>query len=197
MVGPKVLPRQGDVDLRLDRVSLQNLAVGPQRRLVRDGMSPWVRWYYDVWEQLPQVRTGLFGRGVIALSESGNARVRSLPPVMGDDLVAAEAFTPSERSIVTEAEVTVWPPRTLGDLLRRRIRAVTGNAEADGAGLRSSEAVTSPRTLSATARRMPSLVPKLPVFVGVGIVARLGARRAIRRGDFETWRRDESSRARE
>ena len=48
--------------------------------------SPWperswsVRWYYDVWTQLPEVRRGLFGRGVVAVSEAGYARIAKLPP---------------------------------------------------------------------------------------------------------------------
>ncbi len=172
------------------------LAVAPERRVPRDGVSVWVRWYYDVWEQLPQVRAGLFGRGVIALSERGNARVRSLPALMGDDLIASEAFSPSERAIVPGAEVIVWPPRTLGDLLRRRVRAATGNAEADSAGLRSSTSVTSWGVLSEMARGKPSLIPKMLVFVGVGVASRIRARRAIREGDSTTWLRDDSSRVR-
>ncbi len=88
-----VFPRlfvDADVELSAESVdrlvsALSNdgvLAAAPERTIPRDGVSPLVRWYYDVWEQLPQVRGGLFGRGVIALSEAGNERVRRLP---GDD----------------------------------------------------------------------------------------------------------------
>ena len=35
--------------------------IGGQRRGDRDRSSRLVRWFYDVWEQLPQVRAGLFG----------------------------------------------------------------------------------------------------------------------------------------
>ena len=171
------------------------LAVAPVRVVPRSEMPRTVRWYYDVWELLPQVERGLFGRGVIALSERGNERVRGLPSVMGDDLVASEAFGDDERAIVAEATVVVHGPRTLTDLYRRRVRAVTGNTQADRAGLRSRTSVTSRSTLIHLATHQPRVLPKLPVFLGVGLAARLGARRAIRRGDFETWRRDESSRA--
>ncbi len=102
------------------------LAGGPERVLDLAG-RPWpVRWYYDVWVRLPEVRRGLFGRGVIGLSEAGFARVASLPPLLADDLVASLAFQPEERVIVPEARVVVHTPRTFRDLLRRRVRATMG-----------------------------------------------------------------------
>ncbi|KRD42985.1 hypothetical protein ASE38_01460 [Cellulomonas sp. Root930] len=171
------------------------LAAGPVRRVPREGIATLVRWYYDVWELLPQVRTGLFGRGVIALSEAGHARVRALPTMMSDDLVVSEAFSDRERTIVAEAVVVVHPPRTTRDLVRRRVRVATGNAQADAAGLRAPTATTGVRTLLGIAVEHPRAAPKLLVFVAVTLVARTQARRAVRRGDFNTWLRDESSRS--
>lgn len=170
------------------------LAAAPVRVVPRTELSPPVRWYYDVWERLPQVEEGLFGRGVIALSKPGNERVRALPSVMGDDLVASEEFTDGERAIVEEATVVVHGPRNVRDLYRRRVRAVTGNAQADDVGLRRSAARTSPARILQLAAEQPSIIPRLPVFLAITVAARVGARRAIRRGDFETWLRDESSR---
>lgn len=172
----------------------QALAAGPARHVPREGTSLLVRWYYDVWEQLPQVRTALFGRGVIAVSAEGYQRIRSLPALMGDDLAASDAFVPSERVLVPDAEVTVWPPRTVRDLLNRRVRAVTGNAEADVSGIRRRESITDLRSLSELTRQHPRLLVRMPVFLAVTAVARLRARRAIRLGDTKTWLRDESSR---
>ena len=102
------------------------LAAGPERVLALSGASWLVRWYYDVWARLPEVRSGLFGRGVIALSEAGHARVASLPPLLADDLAASLVFGPDERVIVPGARVVVHVPRTAGDLLRRRVRAAMG-----------------------------------------------------------------------
>lgn len=172
------------------------LAAAPERIVPRDGVSHLVGWYYDIWEQLPQVRSGLFGRGVIALSEAGNERVRALPSVMGDDLVASEEFTGDERVIVPEASVVVHPPRTMRDLHRRRIRAATGNAQADRVGLRRSSSITSPRTLVALVADQPSLLTRLPVFLGSALASRIAAARVVRTGDYDTWLRDESSRTR-
>lgn len=113
---------------------------------------------------------------------------------MGDDLVASEAFEPSERQVVENAHVLVVPPRRLSDLVRRRIRASTGNAQADQHRVRRSDSVTSLRTLWTLARERPRSTPKLAVFVGVALLALIGSRRAVRSGDFDTWLRDESSR---
>lgn len=170
------------------------LACAPTRSIPRDGMGWIVRWYYDVWERLPQVRDGLFGRGVIALSEPGMRRLRQLPPMMSDDLVMSEAFSDSERLVVEGALVTIFPPRKARDLLRRRIRAITGNYEADRAGLRSGHAKTSVGTLARLVQNDFRLAPKMAVFMAIWAISKLGSRRAIKSGDFTTWRRDESSR---
>ena len=83
---------------------------------------------------------------------------------MSDDLRMSEAFPPSERRVVAESEVVVRPPRNMGDLMRRRIRVNTGNAEMDNHGLRSAEAKTSVRGLLAMAAQPPILLPKIFVF---------------------------------
>jgi glycosyltransferase involved in cell wall biosynthesis len=172
------------------------LAAGPRRVLPTAGCTRLVRAYYRVWEALPQVRTGLFGRGVMVLSRTGQQRVDALPRVMSDDLAVSEAFEPHERRVVDEASVVVHPPRTVGDLLRRRTRVVTGNEQAGELGVRRPESRTTLRALVRLGVADPAVGLCLPVFVGVGLVARLRARRAIRAGDFDTWLRDDSSRLR-
>ena len=169
------------------------LATAPQRSIARSSVSAWVRWYYDVWQRLPQVRTSLFGRGVIALAPEGVERVAALPPLMSDDLAISDLFAPDERAIV-DASVVIRPPRTMADLLRRKMRSVTGNTQADQLGARRDESKTSVGVVVRLAVDEPRLIPKVPVFLTVSLVARLRARRAIRRADFTTWQRDESSR---
>ena len=171
------------------------LATAPRRDVPRAGCSRWVRWYYDVWESLPQVESGLFGRGVVALSEEAQARVTAMPRMLSDDLGMSDSFTGAERRIVSTAVAVVRPPRTIGDLLRRRIRVVTGNTQADRLGVRRPASRTSVRILLALAVSRPGLALRLPVFLGVHVAAHLGARHAVRSGDFTTWQRDESSRA--
>jgi hypothetical protein len=193
-----------DADVVLDRHSAETLlgaleapgvlAVGPRRFLAREGLNPLVRWYYDVWEQLPSAREGLFGRGVVGVSRAGHDRVSSLPPAMSDDLVFSEAFTPGERRVVEGAVSTVYPPRRVRDLVRRRIRVVTGVAQADAQDRRSEAAKTSWGDLRDVAVAHPGEAGKVLVFVAVTLWARLAAAGAVRRGDYSTWLRDESSR---
>ena len=200
-----VFPRlyvDADVELGAEDVKLlagamsdsSMLASAPSRRLEMAGVSWVVRWYYDVWLALPSVQAGLFGRGVIAVSEEGNRRFDSLPPSMSDDLVLSEAFGEVERRIVESALVVVRPPRTLADLLKRRVRVGTGNRQADAAGLREGQSRTDAGTLLALVRKQPRLSVKVPVFIAVWLVSSLAASRAAKRGDFDTWLRDESSR---
>lgn len=172
------------------------LAVAPERE-VATGRSSWpVRWYYDVWQQLPGVREGLYGRGVLAVTGEARERLRAVPDVMGDDLAASVAFASGERRVVPGTRVVVHPPRTVADLIRRRIRSVTATTQ-----LRRSlpTAVDSARTsradLLGILRRRPSDAPKLAVFLAITVVSRWRARRSVRAGDFTTWLRDESSRA--
>jgi hypothetical protein len=171
------------------------LAAGPQRVLALTG-APWpVRWYYDVWSRLPEVRSGLFGRGVIAVSQAGHERIASLPPVLADDLAASLVFAPEERVIVPGAEVVVHVPRTVGDLLRRRVRAAMGTDQVEQAeGGPDASARTSPADLLAMIRAEPRLAPRVAVFLAVAVIARRRARREVRRNQYSTWMRDESSR---
>jgi hypothetical protein len=156
---------------------------------------PWpVRWYYDVWTRLPEVRRGLFGRGVLAVSALGHARVAALPAVMADDLVISLAFAEPERVVVPDATVLIRPPRTAGDLLRRRVRVETGTSQLEHAGDRpAASARTSGRDLLAMLRAEPRLVVRMPVFLAFAVLARTRARRAVR-DDDPSWLRDESSR---
>jgi hypothetical protein len=171
------------------------LAAAPERVLALAG-RPWpVRWFYDVWTRLPEVRRGLWGRGVIALDESGQRRVAGLPPLLADDFAASLVFAPHEQSIVPGAHVVVHTPRTFGDLLRRRVRAATGIAQIERA--ERLPRIT-PRTrmsdLAAIIRSEPRMAMRVAFFLSVAVVARLRARRAVGRGDYSTWLRDESSR---
>ena len=188
----------GSADVRALASALEAgaLAAAPVRVIHREAAGMLVRAFYDVWEELPQVRDAPFGRGVVALSKAGVERVRDLPPMMSDDLAMTAAFTADERVIVPEARVGIWPPRTVRDLVRRRIRVYTGNEQFDQAAPRSDELTTSPRDLLAIVKRRPRMTPKLAVFAGVAVVSKIAARRRTRAGDYTTWLRDESSRAR-
>ncbi|MFE7168683.1 glycosyltransferase [Streptomyces sp. NPDC057616] len=179
------------------------LATAPERRIPLASCAWRVRAYYQVWQRLPAVREGLFGRGVIAVSKTGHARLAALPPLMADDLAASLAFTPGERRVVDTAQVVIQPPRTWPDLIRRRIRAAVSTAQVeqnqaeripDSGEAAETSARTSTADLKAMLRREPKLLPNVVVFLAAAVTARRGARKAIRAQDFGTWLRDESSR---
>lgn len=175
------------------------LAVGPERAWPADG-RPWtVRWFYDVWHQFPTVRGGLWGRGVVGVSQEAHERLRTLPPLLGDDLAASLAFPADRRRVVPEARAVVHPPRNLSALLKIRTRALVSTAQAaddpqlaDVAGADR----TSWRDLRNVALAAPPRnVPKVAWFLAITVVTRLRARKAVRAGDFQTWHRDDSSRS--
>jgi glycosyltransferase involved in cell wall biosynthesis len=171
------------------------LATAPERRIPLDGCAWRVRAYYRVWQQLPVVREGLFGRGVIAVSKAGHARIAALPPLMADDLAASLAFTPAERLVVGAAAVVVHPPRTWPDLINRRIRAAVSTTQVEQhRGPEEATARTSRADLITLLRGEPKLLPAVLVFVAAAVVARRKAQKAVRAQDFGTWLRDESSR---
>ncbi|WP_079191326.1 glycosyltransferase family 2 protein [Streptomyces sp. CB00455] len=173
------------------------LAAAPGRDIPLADCAWPVRAYYRVWQRLPAVREGLFGRGVIAVTAAGHARIAALPPLMADDLAASLAFGPGERRVVETARVVVHPPRTWSDLVRRRIRAATSCAELErvqGRTPAAPSARTGTADLRALLRSEPGLLPAVSVFVLAALAARAGARKAVRSGDFSTWLRDESSR---
>jgi glycosyltransferase involved in cell wall biosynthesis len=198
-----------DADVQIDPMSVRSLvaalaepgvhAVAPRRRLDRSGSSRLVRAYLDVWETLPAVRSGLYGRGVIGVDEEGVGRLHPRPRVMGDDLFVHHSFSDSERRIVDRAESLVLAPRTLTALRDRRVRAALGNSELVARGTGRSTPVTGTGTSSGTALvrfalQHPMESWKAVVFAWVTVAARQRARRMRRAGSTE-WLRDETSRA--
>jgi glycosyltransferase involved in cell wall biosynthesis len=171
------------------------LAAAPDRILDLVG-RPWtVRWYYDVWERLPEVRRGMFGRGVFGVNEAGYQRLVSLPQLLADDLAASLSFAPHERVIVPDARVIFHISRTFSDMLRRRVRAATGVAQIERTERApASVARTRMSDLIAIIRGDPRMAPRVVLFLSVTAIARLRSRRAVARGDYTTWLRDESSR---
>jgi glycosyltransferase involved in cell wall biosynthesis len=170
------------------------LAVAPGRQVVLERRPLTVRWYYQFWERLPVVQSGLFGRGVIGVNEAGKQRLGDVADVIGDDLMASVLFTEDERRVVSGSTVRVHAPRTGADLVRRRIRSATATAQVGQRTAAGDSARTRRADLVDVVRKDPAMALRLPVFLGVTAVSRARAKRRIRSGDFATWLRDESSR---
>ncbi|HEX7806392.1 MAG TPA: glycosyltransferase family 2 protein [Cellulomonas sp.] len=193
-----------DADVEVDAASLRALAAtldrpgieatGPVRILDRSGVSRPARWYYDVWEHLPGVRAGLFGRGVIAVSAEGHERIRALPEVMSDDLAISEVFDPDERTITSGAQVRVRPAATWRALVSRRVRVTIGTRQLTHAGMVRSDVQTSGRDLVRVGLAHPGLALRIPFFAATAVCVRASTRRRVRRGLGDVWVRDETSR---
>lgn len=174
------------------------LAVVPRRRLNTAG-RPWpVRGYFTINERLPAFRNGLFGRGMIALSEQGRARFDVFPAMIADDLFIDSLFSDAEKAELGDVEVVVEVPFTTRDLVRRLVRVRRGNAEmraAAAAGL--VDVRVRPADRRAWLREVlanPRLVPAAVPYVSITLVAALMARR--RRSGGTSWGRDDSTRNR-
>ena len=75
------------------------------------------------------------------------------------------------------------------------LRAVQGVAQIEqDAGVPDSSARTQLSDLIAMVREKPGMAPRVAVFLAVTAAARIRARRTVRRSDYSTWLRDESSR---
>jgi glycosyltransferase involved in cell wall biosynthesis len=200
-----VFPRlyvDGDVELDADGARAlvaslsdgRTLAAAPQRRLVLDHSTRAVRSYYRVWERLPVVRSGLFGRGVVALSAEGHRRLADRPEVLGDDLYVHSRFTAAECRIVPDAWSRVHGPRHSADLIRRRTRAAQGNVQLAVSGDAPTTTNGTARSLLQLARAEPRLLPHLPAFLGITAASRINRRLQQLAGRDQVWLRDESSR---
>jgi glycosyltransferase involved in cell wall biosynthesis len=172
-------------------------AVVPRRRVNTVG-RPWsVRAYLSINEKLPAFRNGLFGRGMIALSEQGRSRFDAFPTMIADDLFLDSQFSDAEKAEASDVEVVVQAPFTTRDLVRRLVRVRRGNAQlraAAAAGL--VDVAVRPADRWAWLREVVLANPRLILaalpYVAITLIAGLLARRPVTAG--QGWGRDESTR---
>ncbi|HET9654093.1 MAG TPA: glycosyltransferase [Kineosporiaceae bacterium] len=168
------------------------LAAAPRRVLDLSGCSWPVRAYYRMWEQLPSVQQGLFGRGAIAVSEAGHAALNGHAGVVNDD-GRADALLRERSVVVPQARVSVRCPRTTAALLRRRARTARGNTELRRLGTGATSTADTVREVVRIVLARPRLLPAAVVFAVLTVAGRFVGRRQRRRGST-AWGRDDSSR---
>lgn len=171
------------------------LAVAPTADINLSGCSWLVRKYYEIRSRLPASREGIGGSGVYALSEAGRSRFGQFPDVIADDTYVRLQFRPEERETLPWVKSTVFPPRTVFQLIAVRTRAYTGTFELVQRfpELRVNRGEANHRTLVALFTE-PQLWPGLFVYCCLNLVARCRAAIASRSG-VHLWQRDETSRA--
>jgi glycosyltransferase involved in cell wall biosynthesis len=171
------------------------LAVVPRRRVDTVG-RPWpVRAYFRINERLPAFRNGLFGRGLIALSEQGRDRFDAFPAMIADDLFIDSLFSDAEKAEASGVEVVVEAPHTTRALVRRLVRVRRGNAQLRAAvegGLVAAKVRSADRWawLHHVVLRDPRVAVAAIPYVMITLIAALLARREA----GNSWGRDESTR---
>jgi len=171
-------------------------AVVPRRRLDTT-QSTWpVRAYSAISERLPVFTAGLFGRGMITVSEEGRKRFDAFPTVIADDLFLDAQFRDDERAVATDVQVVVEAPRTTRDLLARLVRVRRGNTQLRAAAGQAGVPNTVRRSdrwswLRDVVLPHPWLFTAGVVYVLITLAAGVKARRGA---DSLVWGRDESTR---
>ncbi|MEI2730730.1 MAG: glycosyltransferase [Dermatophilaceae bacterium] len=173
------------------------LAAVPTRLLAVTG-RPWpVRAYFAVNSRLPAFRVGLFGRGMVAVSEEGRARFETFPLMVADDLFLDSLFAADEKACVDEVVTTVEAPRRTRHLVDRLVRVRRGNAAMRSAADAGHLAIdVRPADRSAwfrdVVRPNPRLAPAGVVYAVISLLAAFRAKRSAH--DGLAWERDESTR---
>ena len=169
-------------------------AVVPRRRIDTRGRPFLVRAYFAVNERLPAFREGLFGRGMITLSEAGRSRFGEFPPMIADDLFVDSLFSTEEKAEAKSVEVLVQAPYRTQDLLARLVRVRRGNAHMRAAAgeltfsVRPSDKWAWLRDVVVPQPRLvPATVPYLAITLAAAVIAR--------RSTATDWGHDASTRA--
>ena len=177
---------------RLERGDV--LAVAPTPDIDLTGCSRAVRLYFGIRSRLPSSRQGFGGSGVYALSETGRGRFAQFPDVIADDTYVRLQFKPEERETLGSVRSTVFPARTIRQLITVRSRAYAGNFELARRfpNLCMNKGESNDRTLIGLFK-YNRLWPGLLIYCYVNILARC---RAVVRSRIRAsvWPRDDTSR---
>jgi glycosyltransferase involved in cell wall biosynthesis len=154
-----------------------------------------IRAFYEVWSALPYCRVGMIGSGVYALSRELRGRFDQFPQITADDAFVRLHCKPEERFTVASHRFTVFPPRTIGALIRISTRAYFGDYELRA---KSPELFLNKQDGHGHALlgllKNPIWWARIVVYLYVRVLSRLLAYRRFYFGDHRHWERDETSR---
>jgi glycosyltransferase involved in cell wall biosynthesis len=131
-----------DADLRVDFSSIKRLidrlttegliVAGPTVRYGVEHCSWGIKKYYQALEtpiMTQWLDLHLMGRGLYGASRTARKRFGEFPPLFADDKFFDSQYAEAEKVIVANAEVTIWTPRTIRELIRNETRVAKGNRE--------------------------------------------------------------------
>jgi glycosyltransferase involved in cell wall biosynthesis len=84
--------------------------------------TPAVRSFTKVWSSLPYVRTQVLGVGCYAVNSSGRALWGPFPPMGSDDTFVRLRFDATQKTVLSEAPMTIYFPSSLRELVQVRAR---------------------------------------------------------------------------
>lgn len=171
------------------------LAVAPTPSFDLTRCSWPVRACYEIRSLLPSAQEGIGGSGVYALSQAGRARFPEFPALTADDGYVRIQFQPEERETLRSASSTVFPPRTIKDLIATKTRAHYGSFELAALfpGLWENRGESNHKSLIHLFKD-PRLWIKLATYCLVTAIAKHRAQSRLR-GGSAVWERDHTSRA--
>jgi glycosyltransferase involved in cell wall biosynthesis len=171
------------------------LAVAPTPSFDLTGCSWPVRACFDIRSLLPSAQEGIGGSGVYALSEAGRGRFSEFPALTADDGYVRIQFQAEERETLAHVSSTVFPPRTIKDLIATKTRAHYGSFELASLfpKLWQNRGESNNKSLIRLFKDV-RLWPKLAIYCLVTTVTRRRARKRLR-GGVSVWERDNTSRA--
>ncbi|MGH8868270.1 MAG: glycosyltransferase [Actinomycetes bacterium] len=164
----------------------------PERVLDLTEVTRSARAYLRTWEGFPWVRVQPSGRGVYGLSHTGRRRLGGFPDVVADDYWVTTRFPEDAVRVVSEAPVTIPPAPSVRALVRARTRMFAGNLQLGSVPHPPPECGGRRSYLVRRVGR-PAAWPGLALYVGVTMLAKSRARRALRGGRIP-WGRAPSER---
>jgi glycosyltransferase involved in cell wall biosynthesis len=159
---------------------------------------PWaVRAWYDIWQRLPYGAEDHVGTGFYGLSARGRGRFGAFPDTMAEDFYVWAQIPRQLRKVAAGHQFVVHPPLTFRSLLRiqTRMQAATARNRTLFADAAHTVGHRHRRELLDLARR-PGLAPKVVLYIGSQVWAKLAARRKNRSAAPPTWDRDDTARSR-
>jgi glycosyltransferase involved in cell wall biosynthesis len=171
------------------------LATAPKPMFDLENCTWPVRAYYEIRSLLPSALEGIGGSGVYALSEAGRKRLGEFPALIADDGYVRIHFRENERETLASTHSTVFPPRTLKDLILTKTRSHYGSFELAKLhpALWKNRGESNNKSLIRLSKS-PHLWLKLTAYGLITIIARRRARKRLRYGTMN-WDRDNTSRA--
>ena len=195
-----------DADIQLSTKAIRDVAamltdespilVAAPRGVVALADRPWaVRAFYNVWTRLPYFSENMVGSGVYAFSRKGRERFGEFPTVTADDEFARHVAAPHERCASSTSTFTIYPPRTVRDLLKVMTRTRAADCEfRERFPDMQVHGNTSPGRSLRIIAKTPSLWLYAPMYLGIMYIASRRARRKLRSQAAAVWERDDSSR---